>query len=295
MPRGISPNRIKAYDLWKASGGTRPLIDIAKELSVSPEQVRKWKSQDKWDTDKVTLLKDKSNVTNGTKAEKSLDKSLIRSVEQNETLTEKQKLFCLCYVKNFNATQAAINAGYSPGTAYQYGYQLLQKSSIQAEIKRLKEMKAAALMINETDIVERYMKIAFADMTDFAEFGTEEVPVMSMYGPIKIKNPETGENETLTKIVNTVKFKESTIVDGGLICQIKQGKDGASIKLEDRQKALDWLSKYFLMNPIDKHKIEYDKRRIAIEEKKAEKQLSDQNLEANVVINFDIDKNTDTD
>lgn len=62
MARPRSPNRDKARELWLDSGKKRPLKDIAAELQVSEEQIRKWKNQDQWD--KVTLLKSKSNVTN---------------------------------------------------------------------------------------------------------------------------------------------------------------------------------------------------------------------------------------
>ncbi|MBQ9348709.1 MAG: hypothetical protein IJT94_15470 [Oscillibacter sp.] len=72
MPRVRSPNRGRAYELWKESGGTRELKDIAEELGVSPEQVRKWKHADAWgsswekerdQTGKVTLPKGNGHVT----------------------------------------------------------------------------------------------------------------------------------------------------------------------------------------------------------------------------------------
>ena len=46
----------------------------------------------------------------------------------------------------------------------------------------------------------------------------------------------------MKKRVNVVKFKDSAEVDGTLIGEVKQGKDGASIKLPDRMKALQWLA-----------------------------------------------------
>ena len=61
MARPRSPNRDKAFQLWLESGRKRLLKDIASELQVSEEQVRKWKNQDKWD--KVTLPNTKGNVT----------------------------------------------------------------------------------------------------------------------------------------------------------------------------------------------------------------------------------------
>ncbi len=61
MARPRSPSRDKAMRLWFESGRKRMLKDIAAELQVSEEQVRKWKNQDKWD--KVTLPNGNSNVT----------------------------------------------------------------------------------------------------------------------------------------------------------------------------------------------------------------------------------------
>ena len=61
MARPRSPNRDKAYQLWLESGKTRQLKEIAAELGVSEEQVRKWKNKDQWD--KVTLPNSKGNVT----------------------------------------------------------------------------------------------------------------------------------------------------------------------------------------------------------------------------------------
>ena len=65
MPRARSPNRDKAFELWIASEGRRELKDIAEELGVSQEQVRKWKHADEWDkrTHTVTLPNGKGHVT----------------------------------------------------------------------------------------------------------------------------------------------------------------------------------------------------------------------------------------
>ena len=46
-------------------------------------------------------------------------------------LTEKQKRFCQEYLKNFNATQAAIKAGYSRKTCRQIGSENLTKPAVQ--------------------------------------------------------------------------------------------------------------------------------------------------------------------
>lgn len=51
-------------------------------------------------------------------------------------LTAKQKLFIQEYLKDLNATQAAIRAGYSEKTAAETGYENLRKPQIAAEIEK---------------------------------------------------------------------------------------------------------------------------------------------------------------
>lgn len=64
MARQRSPDRNKAFEIWRDSGGTTKLKHIAAQLHVMDSQIRKWKNQDKWDEKlKGTLPKTKSNVT----------------------------------------------------------------------------------------------------------------------------------------------------------------------------------------------------------------------------------------
>lgn len=64
MARARSPDRDKAFEMWRDSGGTMKLKDIADALGLSDTQIRKWKNQDRWDerlNSNVTIPK--SNVT----------------------------------------------------------------------------------------------------------------------------------------------------------------------------------------------------------------------------------------
>lgn len=149
----------------------------------------------------------------------------------------------------------------------------MANQGIKQEIERLKEIKRQQIIAGEEDLVDMHMKIAFSDIGDYISFGREEVPVMGPFGPIIVKDEETEENIELTKIINTVKLKESNQVDTQLIKEIKQGRDGVSIKLLDKSKSLDWLDRYFLMNPMDQHKVEYDKRKLEIDLIKAEAEI----------------------
>lgn len=158
---------------------------------------------------------------------------------EDGSLTEKQRLFVLEYLRDFNATRAAMAVGYSKKTAYAIGWENLRKPQIQAEIKRQKEAMADELGMSVQRIIAEYMKIAFADITDLLEFGQKEVPVMTMFGPM---TDDAGN--PVTKVVNYVDFKDSESIDGTIISEVKQGKDGVSVKLHDKMKALEKLEKY---------------------------------------------------
>lgn len=64
MARNRSPNREKAKEMYLESKGNIKLIDIAINLGLKDSQIRKWKSQDKWELElKGALPKNKSNAT----------------------------------------------------------------------------------------------------------------------------------------------------------------------------------------------------------------------------------------
>lgn len=238
MARAPDP-RIEQAKAMYLSG--EKLVEIASQLNLPEGTVRRWKSTHDWDNERS----DKNSERSERKKEKK-KKQVAVEVEQileNSELTDKQRLFCMFYIKSFNATKAYQKAyGVSYETAMAAGSRLLRSVKVKEEIKKLKQGRMNRELLDEHDIFQKYMDIAFADITDFLEFGQEEVQVMSMYGPVEAKDPETGEKKPLMKKVNTVRFKASAEVDGTLISEVKQGKDGASIKLPDRMKALEWLA-----------------------------------------------------
>ena len=217
------------------------LVEIASQLNLPEGTVRRWKCTHKWDNERSNKKSERSE--NKKSKKKKAAESEVNQVIENPELTDKQRLFCIYYIRSFNATKAYQKAyGCSYENAMQNGSRMLRNDKVKEEILRLKQERLNREFLSEADIFQKYMDIAFADITDYMTFGTEEVPVMAMYGPVKIKDPETGEEKQLTKIVNTVRFKDSSEVDGTILSEVKQGKDGASIKLSDRMKALQWLS-----------------------------------------------------
>jgi phage terminase small subunit len=142
---------------------------------------------------------------------------------------------------------------------------MLQKDVVVAEIKRLKAMKRAAILADADDVIDLHMRIAFANMDDFVEFGREDVPLIEQGKAAMYEDEDTGMTAPIMRTINTVRFKESDQVDGQLISEVKQGRDGASVKLVDRHKSIDFLERFFEMNPAHKHKKLFDAARLRIE------------------------------
>jgi phage terminase small subunit len=67
---------------------------------------------------------------------------------------------------DWNGTQAAIRAGYSPKTAGSQAHDLLKKPEIRAEIGRLERAAAEKLAIRHIDILKRLWDIATGDVND---------------------------------------------------------------------------------------------------------------------------------
>ena len=252
--------------------------DIATKYGVTINTVKSWKQRYKWSkqggeekkgvhtkTKKVCTQKSKSvHTKNGCKTDDiELPDDGTKQTLENEELTEKQRLFCIYYSRTFNATQSYQKAyGCSYAAAMTSAHDTLRNPKIKNELNRLKEIKRQQVLADEADLVELQMRIAFSDIGDYVTFGQAEVPVMSMYGPVQVKDPITGKKTTLMQNVNVVRLKESNQVDTQMIQEVKEGRNGTSIKLADRQKAIEWLTKYFLLHPEDKYKAEFEKHRM---------------------------------
>lgn len=244
MPRARDPNRDKAFEIYKKHKGKIQNREISKLLNVPEKTVSGWKCKDKWNQKMNGVLQKNTEYSKRKKnIKKQTDVEEVNQVIENSELTDKQRLFCICYVRCFNATKAyqkAYKCSYE--TAVVAGPRLLGNVRIKNEIHNLKQTRLNREFLSEEDIFQMYMDIAFADITDYVSFGRETVEVMGAFGPVQVKNEKTGKKEILKREINTIRFKESDSVDGRLISEIKQGKDGASIKLADRMKALQWLS-----------------------------------------------------
>ena len=145
-------------------------------------------------------------------------------------LTRKQKSFVLEYLKDLNATQAAIRSGYSEKTANIIGSQNLAKLNIRSEIEAKSAQKAEEAGVTIEKIVKESALIAFSDLSQFlVDCQTIEQPanwpdeVKRCIQSFKIIRTSTGSGENKTENVRT------------------------EIKLWDKVASLEFLGKYLGM------------------------------------------------
>ena len=141
----------------------------------------------------------------------------------------KQKAFVEEYLQDFNATQAAIRAGYSEKTARSIGAENLTKPDIKTEI----EARIAERTMSANEVLVELGLMARSDIGDFLEFKDG------------IKEP----------YLNLAKAKEA-----GLLKLIKKLKYNAQGRLEvemyDKQAALALVGKHHGLF-VDKHEHEH--------------------------------------
>lgn len=143
-------------------------------------------------------------------------------------LTEKQKIFCREYLRDFNATQAAIRAGYAKENARVIASQNLSKLNIRRYVRSLADDLNERTSNDIERIIIELQLIAFGSLKDVAEWDRK-----SLY----LKDSESIGD--YARMVSEV--AETTTEFGGSV----------KIKLYDKLKALELLGKY--------HKIFSDK------------------------------------
>lgn len=253
--------------------------DIAEKYGTTINTVKSWKKRYGWSRGEGARKAEKVCTQKRKGAPKTvapIDDGTKETL-QNDELTPEQQMFCIYYSRTFNAAQSYINAyGCQYSTALTNGPALLRNTRVKKEIERLKEIKRQQIVADADDIVELQMRIAFGDIGNYMSFGQKE-----------IEDPETGAEY----MVSTVDLKESKNTDTQIIREVKRGKDGISVKLKDEQKAIDWLTKYFLMHPDDKYKAEFDKKRAEVKDDSTEQILANMQTIADILQHPVADRN----
>ena len=161
------------------------------------------------------------------------------------TLTNKQLMFVNEYLRDFNATQAALRSGYSKKTARSIGAENLTKPDVWAAIKSRVDEKVMG--VDET--LTRLSDMARGDIADLMDISTMG------YTFRLIEENENGERivNPHTKLIKKIKQKVTTIMPRN-----EQGEEREivenELELYSAQDALRDIGKYHALF-VDKHEV----------------------------------------
>ncbi|RKD75216.1 terminase small subunit [Sinobaca qinghaiensis] len=126
---------------------------LSEKHAIKLGTLKSRKSREEWNRDATQTKKVATNKSPpGAKPKKD-----TKPIVESEKLTEKQRLFCMHYLKSFNATQSAIKAGYSKDSAHVQGPRLLGNVRVGDYIRQLKEEIQAQLFVSAADVLNAYM------------------------------------------------------------------------------------------------------------------------------------------
>ena len=149
-------------------------------------------------------------------------------------LTPKQMRFVDEYMIDFNATQAAIRAGYKEKTAHVIGAENLRKPKIAEEIARRQKDLQRRTEVTQERVVKELARIAFANIADYIHVETQT------------RTKDDGTEVTY----QTVMFSETQELSAdqrAALAVVKQSVNGFELKLHDKIKALELLGRHIGM------------------------------------------------
>lgn len=232
--------------------------EIAEKYNKSINTIKSWKKRHGWSKDKdgVELKRVQPNAkrvqpdAQGLHTKKFVDEQI--ELSNSSGLSEREEMFCINYSKYPNQTKAYMKAynNNNYGTAQTGAWGLMRKPKILNRIRELKKGAQETALIELADIVNELKRQAFADVTDYIDYGTEKVYEFERkydeYGSFEEVpriDPNTGEQTFHYK--NTVHFKEVEETDTSLLKSVKLNKEGhVEVETYDKQKALLELMKF---------------------------------------------------
>lgn len=189
--------------------------------TVKAWAVRYWKNEKEQPKKQKVATKSKKSCNQKKVAtekpentEREVSGEKIREIMENSDLTEKRKLFCIYYVRYRNkvkAYQKAFQCSYE--NACSHASTLWKNEEVQKEINRLLAEFRESVELDMKDLFQWYLDIARADINDFVQMKGASIYV-----------------------------KED--IDGTLVNEISETQHGIKVKLNDRMKAMDWLSQH---------------------------------------------------
>lgn len=167
---------------------------------------------------------------------------MSKKKDKAEELTGKQKKFCEEYIFDYNGTRAAKAAGYSEGTSSEMAYENLNKPQIQAYIKELQGDLEKTSGISRLKVLREHEKLAFCSIAHLHNtwITRKEFEELS-----EDQKSSIAQIETQTRI----EMRYDPASGDETPIQV----DFVKVKLYDKQKALDSISKMLGFEAPEKH------------------------------------------
>lgn len=151
-------------------------------------------------------------------------------------LTAKQEKFCYEYCIDFNATQAAIRAGYSEKTAGIIGFENLKKPNIKNRIKQMQDNLAETAGIGKLKVLNEHVKIAYSTIAHLHNTWIDLKEFEALTDEQKACIEEISTKKQHKTVWEYDEDKEKNVPVDYTVEYVK-------IKLYDKQKSLEAISK----------------------------------------------------
>lgn len=152
-------------------------------------------------------------------------------------LTAKQRRFVSEYLIDGNATQAAVRAGYSSGTAGSIGHENLTKPEIASAIAEAQAAQIQAAGITAQRVIEELATVAFSDVRNLLTEAGQLADLPSL-------------PDSVTRAVSSIEVtKQRTQKDGTSVTEEWVSK----VRQWDKLRALEMIAKLRGMFPSEKH------------------------------------------
>lgn len=142
-------------------------------------------------------------------------------------MTDKHARFVAEYLKDFNATQAAVRAGYSAKTAKQQGSRLLTNVDIAAAIAAAKSKAVVSADLTAARVLEELRRLAFHDIRTLFDTNGNLRPIHDL------------EPEEAAALAGVEVIIKNAKAGDGVTDEIHK------IKVWDKSRALEMLCKHF--------------------------------------------------
>lgn len=142
-------------------------------------------------------------------------------------MTPKKELFVAEYLKDLNASAAALRAGYSPKTAASQGGRLLQSVEVRQAIDAAMTKRAERVNVQADDVLRELASVGFIDIGEAFDDEGSLLPLKKMPASVR-------------RAVSSIETSSQVLDDGKAVFVTK-------VKFWDKLKALELIGKNLKM------------------------------------------------